>query len=421
MSSDLSPKKYQGMLVSIVLVAAAFRFVIAPQTSVESRGDMLLFQLWGYSAKQYGLTEAYRHEIEHPEYRHIGLPNYLPPYLLTLEGLSWLHHQFEPSPTVGTPLASIIFKTPAILAELLTILLLARILRRRAGDMWALVGATLYALHPAVVFTTAAWGQVDAFTALAMVLCVYALERKKYAWAVVAWTAGFFFKMQVVTFLPLVAWEIFRNVRWQHWYQYIAVSLGTSLLAVAPFLLHGRLMDVLKVITGVAGQYPYPSANAFNFWWFFSGGYWIDRSDLTPFLGLSLMRWGVVLFTAGVVFALWFRRRVQTTDGLWLTAAFLAFTFFILPTEMHERYLFPFFALLLPALPTFHEARWLFAGLTITFTWNLLIVHIILSQHDLGRLGNFWGGSLIVAILNTLLFIGTVVWFARMARRKQTL
>jgi Gpi18-like mannosyltransferase len=419
--SKITFSHYRTGLVTIVLLAAALRFIVAPQTNIESRGDVLLFQLWGYSVQQYGLTNAYRHEIVHPEFRFIALPNYLPTYLGILGGLSWLHDRFEPGTTIGTPLASVIFKTPAILAELLTIFLLAGILRRRAGAKWALFGAMVYALHPAIVFTTAAWGQVDSFTALSMVLCVLALERRRYSWAVVAWTAGFFFKMQVMAFLPLLIWEIVRNVRWQEWYRYIFAGLGTALLASAPFIFAGRAVDVLRVITGVVGQYASPSANAFNFWWLFSGGYWTERSDLALFLGLPLMRWGAVLFVAGACYALWFRRRVQSADGLWLTAAFLAFVFFMLPTEMHERYLFPFFALLIPILPSFRPARWLFVALTVTFTWNLVVVHIILSQHDLKPLANFWGGSLGIAVFNTLLFIGTVVWYARMARRKQTL
>lgn len=415
--SNLLHQHYRALLIAIVAIAALLRFAVAPNHAVESRGDTLLFQMWGYSAEQYGFLEVYTHEIEHPEFRHIALPNYLPPYLLTLYGLSVVHEQFEPGTTIGTPLASVIFKSPAIIVELLTLFLLAGILRRRAGAGWALLGVAAYAMHPAIVFTTAAWGQVDAFTALFMLLCVLALERKQYLWAVAAWTVGFFFKMQAVAFLPLLIWEITQHVRMRDWYRSVGVGVLTAIIAVAPFLFSGRFHDVLRVITGVAGQYPHPSANAFNFWWLFSGGWWLERSDLIPFLGLSLMRWGEVLFVAGVFFALWFRHRVQSTEGLWLTAAFLSFGFFMLPTEMHERYLFPFFVLLLPVLPKLRMARWLFAALTLTFTWNLLVVHITLTQSEFGEMKNFWGGSQIVAILNTLLFVWTVVWYVRLARK----
>ena len=129
--------------------------------------------------------------------------------------------------------------------------------------------------------------------------------------------------------------------------------------------------------------------------------------------------WGGLLFFAAVVFALWFRSRMRQDEGLWLTAAFLAFAFFMLPTEMHERYLFPWFLLALPLLPLLRKMRWLFGALSVTFTWNLLVVYFILRVERAETLGNFWGGSFVIALVNISLFIATLVWYVQMARRKQ--
>jgi hypothetical protein len=143
-------------------------------------------------------------------------------------------------------------------------------------------------------------------------------------------------------------------------------------------------------------------------------------------LGVPMVKIGAVLFFAAVAFALWFRHRVKHPDVLWLTAAFLAFSFFMFPTQMHERYLFPFFALLLPAIAAYRPARWLTAALSITYTWNLLVVFIIIT-HDQGRygtpgllLGNFWGGSFIVALLQVALYVGMGVWFWKMLHQRRT-
>ena len=152
-------------------------------------------------------------------------------------------------------------------------------------------------------------------------------------------------------------------------------------------------------------------------WWLFSGGYWLARSDAAKFLGISLFTYGLTLFFLAVLFALWFRARQRTSAGAWLTAAFLAFAFFMLPTEMHERYLYPFFALFLPIIPLLRPARWLFGFLALMFTWNLIVALVILKSHGTS-LEHFGGGSNVVAVVNIILFVLTVVWYARMARHR---
>jgi len=416
----LSPPPYRALLTGILIVAAAIRFATAPLQAIEGRADTILFQLWGYSADTYGLTQVYEHPIAHPDFQIIPLPNYLPPYLVVLAALAKVHNLFEPASAVGTPIASVIFKTPAILFELATVLLLAFIVRRRWGEGWALGAALLYAFNPAIIFTTAGWGQVDAINTFFMVLCVWLLTQRQLAWAVVAFTAAFFMKMQSLVLVPLLAYGILH--RWPYWprlLKSVSAGLATAVLLCLPFVLAGKTDQVVQIIRGAAGTYAIPSANAFNLWWFASGGFWTYRLDTETLLGLPLVLIGAGLFFSAVAFAVWFRARVKTAEGLWLAAAFLAFAFFMLPTEMHERYLFPLFALLIPVLPALRPARWLYAALSFTFLWNLLVVFIILSRLDIDHLDNFWGGSLVVAALNILLFIGTVVWCARMARREQ--
>jgi hypothetical protein len=52
-------------------------------------------------------------------------------------------------------------------------------------------------------------------------------------------------------------------------------------------------------------------------------------------------------------------------------AALLAFSFFMLPMKMHERYLFPLFAFLAPAVIFDRRARLLYAALSVIFVLNL--------------------------------------------------
>lgn len=418
-------RNYFIILLTIIILAAGVRFAVAPQISMEAREDVLLFQLWGYSINEHGLTNTYTAPVNHPWFVRVPLPNYLPPYMYVLGGTEWLRRHIDPGSSIGTPFASVLSKTVPILFELGTILLLATIIRRRAGERWALTTAAIYAFLPPILFNTAGWGQVDAVNTFFMVLCVWQLQRRQFFWASIIFTAAFFVKMQSLVLLPLLLYEFIHTKQLTVVFRSVLGALATVLVLNAPFLFAGKFAEVLKVIMVAPGSYPHPSANAFNFWWLFSGGHWMARTDTSHFLALTLAQWGAVLFVAAVCFALWFRSRMRNDDSLWLTAAFLAFAFFMLPTEMHERYLFPFFALIVPVLPIFRRARWLFGALTVTFTWNLFIALLIIT-HDRGVdgklvLDHFWGGSLIVALINVALLVATVMWYTQIARRRQLL
>jgi hypothetical protein len=57
-----------------------------------------------------------------------------------------------------------------------------------------------------------------------------------------------------------------------------------------------------------------------------------------------------------------------------IAAAYLAFAFYIVPVPTHDRYLYPFFALMLPVVMA--DRKWvpLYAVLSVTFFLNLIVV-----------------------------------------------
>ncbi|MBN1314691.1 MAG: glycosyltransferase family 39 protein [Anaerolineales bacterium] len=59
---------------------------------------------------------------------------------------------------------------------------------------------------------------------------------------------------------------------------------------------------------------------------------------------------------------------------LYLASAAMVVGFFMLPTESHERYLYPVFLLMAPLLPALKPLRWLYFVLSLTYTLNVLWV-----------------------------------------------
>ena len=109
--------------------------------------------------------------------------------------------------------------------------------------------------------------------------------------------------------------------------------------------------------------YSYTSVNAFNIW------SWVDfwQADSAKFLDLTLVAWGIILLGASILFAGFiFRKKLNQKYNWYILFAILSLCFFLFPTRVHERYLFPFFAFLLTA-----------AGLTKSV--NLFGIYIVTS------------------------------------------
>jgi predicted membrane-bound dolichyl-phosphate-mannose-protein mannosyltransferase len=142
------------------------------------------------------------------------------------------------------------------------------------------------------------------------------------------------------------------------------------LLLLAPFS-----MDVVRFfnqMTGTAGGYPWLSVNAYNIWALigtggagplaFGGGWSSDTVGLLgPLPGVLI---GGILLALG--FAVGILRLAWQDDrrSIVIVATFLALAFFMLPTRVHERYMFPIFGLL-PLLAVV-DRRWMLATIALS-------------------------------------------------------
>ncbi|MFV2063545.1 MAG: phospholipid carrier-dependent glycosyltransferase, partial [Chloroflexota bacterium] len=166
----------------------------------------------------------------------------------------------------------------------------------------------------------------------------------------------------------------------------LATSLAAALLAffvlALPFGL--GIVEYLRLMTETAGGYSWLSVNAFNAWALLGSDgtlplaeslRWSD--DTVPLLGpLAAVVIGAALLAAGF---LWGVVRAAARDDRWtllVAVTFLAIAFFILPTRVHERYIFPAIALL-PLLAV-ANGRWAVALLLLS-AGAFINLHAILT------------------------------------------
>ena len=143
----------------------------------------------------------------------------------------------------------------------------------------------------------------------------------------------------------------------------LCLPFGLSVLepvATAPFFTSGLIDQI--VVAG--GGYPYLTVNAYNAWAVVpsdlgislaSTGQWVCDAASLPaeqcgagvavFGAVPAVAVGAALLVASFVIALWVAARHPDRLTLLVVLCVLALAFFALPTRVHERYGFPFFAL----------------------------------------------------------------------------
>jgi Gpi18-like mannosyltransferase len=297
------------------------------------------------------------------------------PYLLTLvEGVRRLAGAPE-----GGALAVSVLKLPSLLAIVALVALCLRGLVRPFGERASRTAALLSVLSPALFVNAAAWGQFDALLSLLLAAGVVALLNGRAGWAGAAFGAALATKLLAVVALPVAAVWTWRRLGPRA----LATAVGTGLLTVtllsAPYVAAGAGPRMARAYTEAVGYYPFRTAEAYNGW------YLLDRFDIAvrgrpaiearrddrPALGpLTHRDVGLVVFAVGMLYVVGLAWRHPTDYGLVLATAMSFFTFFMLPTQVHQRYLVPATAVLALAAVQSRRGIVLLAGLTLTATLN---------------------------------------------------
>jgi len=395
----------------------ALAFVVAPGKGYAT--DLGLFWQWATALAANGPGGFYAST---------GSANYPPIYLYVLWGLG----------LTGEPA---LLKLPAILADIGIGAILYALASRWRGPRTGLVAAALFLFLPVSWYDSALWGQVDAIGTLVVCLALLLLVDGWSEAALVTAILAVLVKPQYAIGLGVVLPVLVRRhlirpgsgpvpalgrvaQRVNGWLDGLlldqgprrlassAVAAGTiGILVLLPFDLAAyapaSLADV-PVIANVAGlaglfgrlgrEFTVVTANAFNPWAFAGspslvqgmagGGGWVDDT-LVVAAGLPAVAIGA---GALVVVGLLVAGGLLVRDGIvpiLLGFTILALAFFVLPTRVHERYLFPFFAtasvLAAPSIPRIVGL----AGVNLAATVNL---HAVLGGNLFMQGGGGGGG-----------------------------
>ena len=411
--------------------------------------DLTTFWLpWMNFAGQHGLAQLYLHGEP--------LVNYPPFYLALLSNLGKLYGLLVPGFDY-TPLQSVLIKLPAVIADLALGAMLyfaalritsdktanppepsadepgSRLGTNPAGSSAALLAAGLWLLNPAAFYVSAYWAQVDAIHTMWMMAALLAALGRRWGWSGLLVGLALLTKLQAAIILPLLlflAW-------WQSWRavgRWIAALAGMLLAGLLTPAITGALRPVLFAYTGSVGFYPALSLNAYNPWFVLQ---FISTEvmgstlrDTARVMGPITLRWvGLAVLAGYTLVVLWTllrRWQPRSVDRLrwpsasqrldaFFAAGLLVFGFFMLATEMHERYVLPALAFL--ALPVaLYPRRYLLPYLLLVGAILLNLLRVLpfapIAFYAFERIP---GDRVLIALANTALFVWWTLLYLRAA------
>jgi Gpi18-like mannosyltransferase len=322
-------------------------------------------------------------------------------------------------------LAITLVKLPNLLAYAAGALLCSRCLRSLIGETAANSIAFAYALCLPVWFNAALWGQCDAMLSLAMLAAIIALMsgRPAIAGACVGWALAI--KLQAVVIVPVMIVYAGRRLGIHAALKAILTAVAMMGVFLLPMIIAGYGQSVRLSYFGAVGLYPYLSIGALNPWALVSlfeicashlpGN--IATSDGQLWLGFTTPR--QIGFVAFACFTLWvmlalYRRPTRFNAAL--SAGLMAYGFFMLSTQMHERYVIPAAALL--TLCCGRGGLRIYLAVMIPASLNQIkgLAGPLLNSHfDATMVQRIMNGiTLPLATLNLCLF----VWVCMQARRR---
>jgi hypothetical protein len=337
------------------------------------------------------LTEAVRRMVRAPEVGAVAVTALKLPNLLALPALAWLcRHE----------LAGIF------------------------GSRHAAWAAVLAAASLPSFVNAAAWGQYDVLLSALVAAGLVALLRGRPSWAGVAFGAALATKLLAVVAVPAAAVWTWRRYGARALLSGVACAAATCAALAAPYAVAGAGPQVARAYLGAVDYYPVRSAEAYNGW------YLLDRYDvavrglpareakadtraaLGPLTFRDLGLGALTLYLLSLLALLW---RRPTAYALVLATAMSFFGFFMLPTQVHQRYILPAAVVLGLVATTSRHALVLFAGLTLTATLNqaLDLTRAVLD-HGLTTGAVAWAPAVyrgplrvaatVVAVVNLVLF-----------------
>ena len=392
-----------GVRALFALLLAAFLLRLPLAFRVPGYGvDMGCFTAWAARMSELGPARFYEEGY---------FCDYPPAYMLVLALQGLL------AKGLGVPFGGqgiqVLLKLSPILFDLAIAAFFWRVLKKQNEDA-AFTAAALVAANPALIITGSCWGQIDAVTALLLLLVLSRARAGRWRAAIPLFALAVLTKPQAGLLAPLglaalgkeilSAGENRRGVLRE-----IGIGLAGGVLVTlavvlpfspnqsSPFWLVGRYRQTLE-------SYNYATLSTGNLL-FLLGGNW-KENGAALFGSVTYGQAGTALMALSFVFGLLVYLRGEGRRMLFPAAAATLQLVFCLGPKMHERYIVPALLLLLMAGAETGDARFLLSY-TVASAASAVNIGVVLAFEYLIA-PNLWLGYLLSVL--QLASAGLTVW-----------
>lgn len=366
-SRPFSGRLYRSVAL-LFLAGAGLRLALAHTPG--DRDNFIAFKMMLENVTLHGVAAAYQIDPV------IGAYPPLHHYMLALAG--HLYRIFvSPEFDVTSLRLHFVMKLPTLVLDLvigLTILLVG--LRTKRIRTTLLAGAA-YLFNPGILYTTSYNGQLgDPLYALFVAVGMAGLLTAQGTAAGLGAAFAVLTKPQAAAFFPFLLAAGIRHLPKRQLWRGLGAGLAGAFIVLLPYLWHGTIPAMIRTVSTTIGHGPRIVSHALNLWWLAGWGNAWEIKDTERLVGaLTYRTAGLILFFVvayGVI--LWTTWRVNKPGDLALLGAYTGLAFFLLPTEIHENYLFPTISLL--ALAVLYDGRaWLpLSVLSAVWFFNMVAI-----------------------------------------------
>jgi hypothetical protein len=333
---DVFTRKPMVLLLFVILLALIPRLLLLPVSG--HNNDLCSHQIISQYIAEHGLFKLYDDPINvnHPP---IGVALYAGSSLLwhTLTGNDI---QAPCDPENGGRIAAL--KYPGVIFELALIALIFEIMLRKANVKWAVSTALLFAFSPGNLLTVSGTGQTESIYAFFLLLALVLLKGQHTRWAWVAYALAWLSKFQSIMLLPIIVVWTWRRSGVRALILNLLVFILIISAVMTPFVINSKGNALNPYNRGSVDQWPFITNAAYNLW------YWVtnavpttrDLDSAELVWGLSYFQVGLLLYalaTALICLRVWL---LPDRDDEFLVAATAGIAFFMLPTQIHTRYIY---------------------------------------------------------------------------------
>ncbi|MFB0845138.1 hypothetical protein [Paenibacillus oleatilyticus] len=224
------------------------------------------------------------------------------------------------------------------------------------------IALLLFAFNPAIILDGPIWGQVDLLYSFMLLTILFLISNPFLAGTI--FSLAMLAKFQSIVIPPIVGiyflLQIFRlKVLKSIMYFIFGFIIPWELIACF-FSLKGSFLNVLKqAYLSAVGLWPEVSSNAANIWFYLLGISPTTKDSQIFFGEITFKQIGLLLFDLAVLYVVVYLCVSKSLDTIKLlkAAAAICFFFFMLPTQMHERYSFPVAVFLI--IINLYDTKWL--------------------------------------------------------------